>query len=326
MRRRDFITLLGGVAAWPVAARAQQPPMPVIGFLSSASRDDPTSDDVRAFQQGLGETGYVEGQNVVIEYRWAEKHYDRFAPLAADLVRRRVAVIVAFGGVASALAAKAATTTIPIVFSTGGDPVELGLVTSLSRPSGNLTGVTNQGNVLAAKKVQLLRELVPKAQAFAFLANPNNPTAEGDTKDVRVAARLLGQQIHVLHASTPSDIDAAFATFVQQRVGGLIVAADPFLNDRVNQLAALAARYAVPTIKNRPFTVAGGLMGYQPNTADTFRQVGLYTGRILKGAKPADLPVAQSTKFELVINLTTAKALGLTIPPSVLAIADEVIE
>jgi putative ABC transport system substrate-binding protein len=281
---------------------------------------------VRAFQQGLGESGYVEGQNVAIEYRWAEKHYDRFAPLATDLVRRRVAVIVAFGGVASALAAKAATTAIPIVFSTGGDPVELGLVTSLSRPSGNLTGVTNQGSVLAAKKLQLLLELAPKAEALAFLANPNNPTAEGDTKDVRAAASVLGQQIHVLHASTPSDIDAAFATLAQQRVGGLIVAADPFLNDSVNQLAALAARYAMPTIKNRPFTTAGGLMGYQPNTADTFRQVGIYTGRILKGAKPADLPVAQSTKFELVINLKTAKTLGLTIPPSVLAVADEVIE
>jgi putative ABC transport system substrate-binding protein len=326
MNRRDMMALLGGAILWPHAARAQQPALPVIGFLSSASRDEPISDDVRAFHQGLGEAGYVEGRNVVIEYRWAENRYDRYAPLAADLVRRQVAVIVAFGGAGSALAAKAATTTIPVVFSTGGDPVKLGLVSSFNNPGGNLTGVSNQGNALVAKKLQVLHELVPKAEAFAFLANPNNPTVAADTKDVQTAAGTLGQQIRVLHASTPSQIDAAFVTLAEQQIGGLLVAADPFLNASIGQLVAQAARYAVPTIKNRPFAEAGGLIGYQPNTVDTFRQVGVYTGRILKGAKPGDLPVARSTKFELVINLKTAKALGLTVPAAVLAIADEVIE
>jgi putative ABC transport system substrate-binding protein len=329
MNRREFITLFGCTAVvWPLEARAQQPAMPAIGVLSSASRDDPfTARILRSFRQGLGETGYVEGQNVVIEYRWAEGQYERFAPLAADLVRRPVAVIIAGGGMASALVAKAATTTIPIVFSTGGDPVKFGLVSGFNRPGGNLTGVTNLGNALAAKQLQLLREIMPKADAIAFLANPNNPIAEADTKDVQAAASVLGQQIHVLQASTPSGIDAAFATLVQQRAGGLLVAVDAFFNARINQLATLAIRHALPAIyANREFAAAGGLMSYGANVADGFRQIGVYTGRILKGEKPADLPVVQSTKFELVINLTTAKALGLTVSNQMQLLADEVIE
>jgi putative ABC transport system substrate-binding protein len=329
LRRREFITLLGGAAAaWPLAARAQQPPLPVIGVLNSASREDPfTARNLQAFRRGLGETGYIEGSNVIIENRWAENQYEHFAPMVADLVRRQVAVIVAGGGMASVLAAKAATTTIPIVFSTGGDPVKFGLVSALNRPGGNLTGVTNLGNALAAKQLQLLRELMPKADAIAFLANPNNPNAETDTKDVQAAASVLGQQIYVFQASTPNGIDAAFDKLVQQRVGGLLLAVDAFFNASVNQLAALTLRQELPAIyANREFAVAGGLMSYGADVADGFRQIGVYAGRILKGEKPSDLPVQQSTKVELIINLKTAKALGLTVSNQMQLLADEVIE
>jgi putative ABC transport system substrate-binding protein len=328
MRRRAFITLLGGAAAWPLAAQAQQPAMPVVGILNSTSRDDPNAaDQLRAFNRGLAESGYIEGQNVVIENRWAENQYDRLPALAAELVRRRVTVIAAAGGIASALAAKAVTTTIPIVFSTGGDPVKLGLVSSLNRPGGNLTGASSLGNALVGKQLQLLHELVPKADAIAFLVNPNNPTAEADTKEAHAAAGVLGQQIHVLNASAPSDIDAAFASLVRQRAGGLLVARDPFLNAASDQLATLALRHAVPTILSvREFATAGGLVSYGPSFGEVFRQMGVYTGRILKGEKPADLPVMQATKFELVINLKTAKALGLTVSNQMQLLADEVIE
>ncbi len=328
MKRRAFITLLGGAAAWPLAARAQQPRMPAIGLLNGSLRDDPlVTNQLRAFHQGLADTGYIEGRNVAVEYRWAENQYERFASLAADLVRRQVAVIAAAGGVASALAAKAATTAIPIVFTTGGDPVKLGLVSSLNRPGGNLTGVSSLGNALIAKQLQLLRELVPRSDAIAFIANPNNPTAESDVEEAQAAARVLGQQIHVLNASTPGDIDTAFAALVQQQADGLLVARDPFFNSNVDQFATLALRHAVPTILSvREFATAGGLMSYGPSFDDVFRQMGVYTGRILKGERPADLPIVQSAKFEFLINLKTAKALGLTVPPSLLAIADEVIE
>jgi putative ABC transport system substrate-binding protein len=329
MQRREFIGLLGGtVAAWPLVARAQQPAMPVVGVLNSTSREDPNvADQSRAFHRGLAETGYIEGQNVVIEYRWAENQYDRLPALAAELVRRRVTVIAAAGGIASALAAKAVTTTIPIVFNTGGDPVKLGLVSSLNRPGGNLTGASSLGNALVGKQLQLLHELVPKADAIAFLANPNNPIAEADTKEVHAAAGVLGQQIHVFNASSPSDVDTVFATLVRQQARGLLVARDPFLNGASDQLATLALRYAVPTILSvHEFATAGGLASYGPSFGEGFRQMGVYTGRILKGEKPADLPVMQATKFELVINLRTAKLLGLEVPQSLLALADEVIE
>jgi putative tryptophan/tyrosine transport system substrate-binding protein len=326
--RRQFISALSGAAVtWPLAAQAQQPAMPVIGVLNSTSRDDPnTADQLRAFHRGLAETGYIEGQNVVIEYRWAENQYDRLPVLAAELVRRRVAVIAATG-IASALAAKAVTTTIPIVFNTGGDPVKLGLVSGLNRPGGNLTGVSSLGNALVGKQLQLLHELVPKADAIAFLANPDNPIAEADAKEVHAAAGVLGQQILVLNASAPSDIDSAFATLVRQRAGGLLVARDPFLNAASDQIATLALRHAVPTILSvREFAMAGGLVSYGPSFGEGFRQTGVYTGRILKGEKPADLPVVLATKFELVINLKTAKALGLTVSNQMQLLADEVIE
>jgi putative ABC transport system substrate-binding protein len=327
MRRRQFITLLGGAAGWPLAARAQQPGLPVVGFLSSIPQDDPiAAGQLRAFRQGLSEIGYFEGRNVAIEYRWANNQPEQLPVLAADLVRRQVAVIVT-NGITSGLAAKAATTTIPIVFSTGGDPVKLGLVSSLNHPGGNLTGTSSLGNALVAKQLQLLRELVSKADAIVFLANPNNPTAESDATDVQVAARVLGQRVDVLKASTPSGIDAAFATLAQQRAGGLLVARDPFLNGSVNQIATLALRHAVPAILSvREFATAGGLMSYGPTFADVFRQMGVYTGRILKGEKPANLPIVQATKFELVINLKTAKSLGIEVPPTLSAIADQVIE
>jgi putative tryptophan/tyrosine transport system substrate-binding protein len=324
MNRRSLLSLIGGAAAWPVAARAQQPAMPIVGYLNGQSPDTEVT-AVAAFRQGLTEAGFVDGRNVVIELHFAKNQPERLPMLAADLVRRQVAVIVT-NGIASALAAKAATTTIPIVFSTGGDPVNLGLVSSLNRPGGNLTGATNLGNALATKELQLMHELVPSAEAIAYLANPNNPNAESDTADVHAAARVLGLQVQVLNASTPGGIDTAFATLAQQRAGAVLIGVDPFLNGSFNQLAALAARYGVPTIGNRTLVAAGGLMSYRPGTTDGFRQVGVYTGRVLKGEKPADLPVVQSTKFTLVINSKTAKVLDLTIPPGVLAIADEVIE
>jgi ABC-type uncharacterized transport system substrate-binding protein len=322
MRRRDFITLLGAGAAWPLVARAQQPAMPVIGFLHQASPPH----KIDAYHEGLNKMGYVEGQNVAVEYRWAEGQYDRLPALAIDLVRRRVAVIgVAFHP--AALAAKAATGTIPIVFVSGTDPVESTLVASLSRPGRNITGVSVLSVRLAAKRLELLHELVPDASVIAVLVNPTNPNTETQSKELREAAHVLGLQIYFHKASIEREIDTAFETIVQQRAGALLISADSFLNNRRYQIVALAARHAVPTIYDQPEgAMAGGLISYATSVADAFRQAGVYTGRILKGDKPADLPVQQSTKFELVVNLKTAKALGLTVPPSLLARVDEVIE
>jgi len=327
MKRREFITLLGGAAAeWPRAARAQQQSMPVIGFLNARSlRSD--SRLVTAFHQGLGETGYVQGQNVAIEYRWAEGYNDRVPALAAELVRRQVAVIVATGGNIVALAAKAVTSTIPIVFTTGGDPVLMGLVTSLNRPGGNITGISALTGLLGAKRLEILHELVPKAAMIGVVMNPTNPNAEAYARELQEAARTRGQQIHILNASTEGEIDIALASLVQLRAGAVLIVTDAFFTGWRDQLVALAARYAIPAIydENR-FAAAGGLITYGTNFADMYRQAGLYAGRILKGEKPADLPVVQPTKFDLVINLNTAKALGLDIPPTLLARADEVIE
>jgi putative ABC transport system substrate-binding protein len=328
VRRREFIVALGGAAvAWPLAARAQQSAMPVIGFLNTLSPDTIT-DRARAFRQGLKETGYVEGENVAIEYRWAEGQFDRLPALAAELVRRRVTVIAATGAVAPALAAKAATTTIPIVFGVPEDPVRFGLVASLARPGGNLTGINFFNSELVAKRLELLRDLVPGAARVAALVNPANAVnTETALRDVDAAARAIGLQIQVLNASTSGEIDAAFATVARERPDALFVAQDGFFNSRRLQLANMAARHAVPMASgSRDIAEVGGLMSYGSNIADTFRQIGVYTGRILKGAKPADLPVTQSTKIELVINAQTARMLGLTVPPSLLAIADEVIE
>ena len=327
MRRRDFIASVGGIAVtWPYVAGAQQPAMPVVGFLSARSPAEAAT-VLHAFRQGLGQAGYFEGKNVTIEYRWAEGRYDRLPELATELVRRKVAVIAATGGEPSPLAAKAATKTIPIVFTLGGDPVETGLVASLNRPGGNLTGTTIMAVEMASKRLELTRQLVPKTTAIAMLINPKFPTASAELRELQRAAGPLGIHINVLNASTESEIDAAFATIVEQRSGALIIGTDPFLLGQRDQLVRLAARHVVPTIYFlREFVEAGGLMSYGPNIVNGYRQAGVYTGLILSGANPADLPVVRPTQFLFFLNIKTAKSLGLEIPPLLLALADEVIE
>ena len=324
--RRKFLATLGGAAAWPLAARAQQPATPVVGFLSSRSAED-SARSVAAFRQALATAGYVEGRNVTIEFRWAEGQYDRLPALAAELVGRRVDVLVAVGGNQAPRAAKAATSTIPIVFGTGEDPVKESLVPSINRPGANMTGATFFTALLEAKRLGLLRELVPKAEVIALLIKQNSSFSQGQAKDVQEAGRDLGQRVVVLNGGSDADIDAAFASFAQHQAGALLVGADPFFNVRRDRLIALAARHAVPAIYQfRDYPLAGGLMSYGASISDLYQQVGVYVGRILKGDKPADLPVMLPTKFELVINLKTAKALGLTVPDKLLALADEVIE
>jgi ABC-type uncharacterized transport system substrate-binding protein len=328
VRRREFISLLGGAAAsWPLAVRAQQPAMPVVGYIGTGSRE---SDAFRlpSFHQGLNETGFVEGRNVAIEYRWAEGQNDRLPALAADLVRRQVTVIAVPASTPGALAAKAATTTIPIIFYIGLDPVGLGLVASLHHPGGNITGVTGWNVTVGPKRLELLHELVPTATVMALLVNPTSPhLAEADSTEQQTAARTLGLKLHVLHASTERDLDAVFATLLELRAGGLVIGTDTLFNTRKEQLATLSVRHRVPTVHQyREFAVAGGVMSYGTDTSDLSRQVGIYAGRILKGEKPADMPVQQATKIELTLNLKTAKALGLAVPTSLLVRANEVIE
>jgi putative tryptophan/tyrosine transport system substrate-binding protein len=325
MRRREFISLLGGAAAWPLVAGAQQPALPVVGFLNSASPEG-YAPMVTAFSQGLKQTGYVEGQNVAMEFRWAEGHYDLLPELAAELVRRQVAVIAA-GGPPAALAAKAATSTIPIVFTSGTDPVKLGLVSSFNRPGGNITGVHLFLSELNTKKLGLLRDLLPQAKVIGLLLNPTAENAEPQSRDLQAAGQALGFQIQRVNASSDREFESAFATLVEQRVDALVVGSDPFLNSRRDQLVALAARHAIPAVYEvREFADAGGLMTYGTSIKDAYRQAGAYVGQILKGAKAADLPVMQSTKFEFVINIKTAKTLGIKVPDNVLSLADEVIE
>lgn len=331
MRRRKFITLLGGAAVtpamlWPLSARAQQSTMPVVGFISS-EKPELFVDRVNALRQGLSQAGYDEGRNIGIEYRWAEGRNSRLPSLVADLVGRKVSVIIVLGSVAGALAAKAATTTIPVVFQIGSNPVEVGLVTSLSRPGGNVTGVTSLNFEVGSKRLELLHELVPKASVTALLINPTNPSSESLLRATQVAAQTLGLQNNVLRASTESELESAFTTLVQLRVGGLVIGTDSFLSAHSQRLAALALQHAVPAIYQfRAFSIAGGLASYGGSSTDVARQAGGYVARILKGEKPADLPVVQSTKVELIINLKTAKALGLTVPPQLLGRADEIIE
>jgi putative ABC transport system substrate-binding protein len=323
--RRTFIAGLGSAAAWPAVARAQQQAMPVIGYLGAQSADDDYKNNIVPFLGGLKETGYVEGQNVAVEYRWAENQIDRLPALVADLVRRRVAVIVA-AGIDAALAAKAATTTISIVFSAGGDPVALGLVASLNRPGANVTGIANLSVELAPKQLQLLRDLIPNASQFGVLADPAFAPIQSIIRDLQAAARTLNLQLVVVNARTDSDLEPAFASFSKQHVGAVLVGSSNLYTWHQEQIAALAARHSLPAMFPFRGALAGGLMSYGSNSENTYRQVGIYTGRILKGEKPADLPVERTTKLELVINLKTAKALGLTIPETLLATADEVIQ
>ena len=326
MRRREFITLLGSAAAaWPPAARAQQSGMPIVGFLSARSQED-SANLVPAFRAGLGEKGYVEDRNVMIEFHWAEGHYDRFPAFAGELVAHRVAAIVTTSS-AGALAAKAATSAIPIVFLTGEDPVQLGLVSTLNRPTGNVTGVATLTNILAPKQLQLLREVVPTATLIGFLANPTNPITETDVREVKSAASATRQRVLVVNARDDGELETAFTALVQKHAGALLVMSDPFLLSRPEKIVALAARNALPVMHPyREFPMAGGLMSYGTDIADAYRHLGIYAGKILMGAKPADLPVQQSVKVELIVNVKTAKALGITFPEAILQRADEVIE
>ena len=326
MRRREFIALVGGVAAWPHAGRSRQSAMPVIGYLGAQSPAVFAS-RVRAFRQGLAELGFVEGRNVAIEFRWAEGQHNRLAALAAELVNLQVTVIVAPGGAPAALAARSATTTIPIVFEMGADPVAMGLVDSLSRPGGNLTGVSSLSVEVTPKRLEFLHQALPTAGIFAVLVNPTSPTAESQLRDLQSAAGTLGLKLHVLHASAARDLDTVFATLSQLRASGLVIASDTFLGTHGEELAALAVRHAVPAVhQSRDFTIAGGLMSYGGSFVESHRQAGIFTGRIIMGAKPADLPVRQVTIIEFLINLRTAKSLGVTFPRSLLVLADELIE
>ena len=326
MRRREFITTLVGAAAWPLAARAQQGALPVVGFLGAPSAA-PYARYVAAVHQGLKEVGYVEHQNVAMEYRWADSQYDRLPALAADLVSRRVAVIVPIGGSPAVLAAKAATSTIPIVFNLGADPIELGLVTNLSRPGGNITGIAMMALEIETKQLQLLHELAPTSTSIAILLNPSSGQAQPQEREAQEAARVLGLQVLVLKASTEREIEQAFAALVRERAGALLVGADTFFVSQATLFVVLTARHSIPTIYPfRPYVDAGGLMSYGASLLDSYRQTGVYAGRVLKGEKPADLPIVQPTNFELVINLKTARAVGIAIPPTLLARADEVIE